>query len=160
MLSKKDSYKKSPKVAFLELYDALERRLKRHAPRDYIAWMSKRLAESWLDEKKLIQTPPHRIIHSIEANCAYWKEGYREPVTWRAIVKIMNILKGNNKMIIRKIPLTAVCAMFLVSLISCSSQQSSDSELEVFTLDNGLQVIIVIAFIAQVLEKGLYLAAQ
>jgi len=84
-------HKKSPKVAFLELYDALERKLKRHAPRDYIIWMSKRFAESWLDNKKFVQTPPHRIIHSIEANCAYWKKGYREPVTWDAVAKIMNI---------------------------------------------------------------------
>ena len=83
--------KKSPKVALLELYDALERKLKRHAPRDYIIWMSKRFAESWLDDKKFIQTPPHRIIHSIEANCAYWKKGYREPVTWNAVAGIMNI---------------------------------------------------------------------
>jgi hypothetical protein len=91
MLSEEEVHKKSPKVAFLELYDALERKLKRHAPRDYITWMSKRLAESWLDDKKFIQTPPHRIIHSIEADCAYWKKGYREPVTWNAVAQIMNI---------------------------------------------------------------------
>jgi hypothetical protein len=91
MISEEYVRKKSPKVAFLELYDALERKLKRHAPRDYIIWMSKRLAESWLDDKKFIQAPPHRIIHSIEANCAYWKKGYREPVTWNAVVGIMNI---------------------------------------------------------------------
>jgi len=90
MISEEDVHKKSPKVAFLQLYDALERKLKRHAPRDYIIWMTKRFAESWLDEKKFIQTPPHRIIHSIEANCAYWKKGYREPVTWNAVAKIMN----------------------------------------------------------------------
>ncbi len=90
MNSEEDVHKKSPKVAFLELYDALERKLKRHAPRDYITWMSKRLTESWLDDKKFIQIPPHRIIHSIEANCAYWKKGYREPVTWNAVAKIMN----------------------------------------------------------------------
>ena len=91
MISEEYVHKKSPKVAFLELYDALERKLKRHAPRDYIIWMSKRFAESWLDDKKFIQTPPHRIIHSIEANCAYWKRGYREPVIWNAVAKIMNI---------------------------------------------------------------------
>lgn len=90
MLSKEDSHKKSPKVAFLELYDSLERKLKRHAPRDYITWMSKRLAESWLDDKKFIQIPPHRLIHSIEANCAYWKTGYRDPVTPNTVAKIMN----------------------------------------------------------------------
>jgi hypothetical protein len=91
MIPGEDVHKKSPRVAFLKLYDALKRKLKRHAPRDYIICMSKRLAESWLDDKKLIQTPPHRIIHSIEANCAYWKSGYRDPVTWEAIIGIMNI---------------------------------------------------------------------
>jgi len=74
----------------LELYDALEKRLKRHRPSDYITWMSKRLAESWSDPKKFVQIPPHRIIHSIEANCAYWKEGYAEPVEWNSVAKIMN----------------------------------------------------------------------
>jgi hypothetical protein len=91
MIPEEYVHKKSPKVALLELYDALKRKLKRHAPRDYIIWMSKRLAESWLDDKKFKQTPPHRIIHSIEANCAYWKKGYREPVTWNAVAGIMNI---------------------------------------------------------------------
>ena len=90
MISEEYVHKKSPKVAFLELYDALERKLKRHAPRDYITWMSKRLAESWLDDKKFIQIPPYRIIHSIEANCAYWKTRYRDPVTPNAVAKIMN----------------------------------------------------------------------
>jgi len=91
MVSEGDIRKKSPKVAFLDLYDALEGKLKRHAPRDYIIWMSKRLTESWLDDKKFKQTPPHRVIHSIEANCAYWKKGYRDPVTWDAVVRVMNI---------------------------------------------------------------------
>lgn len=91
MLSEEIVLKKSPKVAYLELYDALERKLKRHAPRDYIICMSKRFTESWLDDKKFLQTPPHRIIHSIEANCAYWKKGYRDPVTPNVVNKIMNI---------------------------------------------------------------------
>jgi hypothetical protein len=41
--------------------------------------------------KKVIQIPPHRIIHSIEANCAYWKQGYREPVTRQSVARIMNV---------------------------------------------------------------------
>jgi hypothetical protein len=90
MLSEEFAKRKSPKVALLELYDTLERKLKRYAPRDYITWMSKRLAASWTDSKKFVQIPPHIIIHSIEANCAYWKEGYRDPVTWNAIAKIIN----------------------------------------------------------------------
>ncbi len=91
MVSEEHVRNKTPKVAFLELYDALERKVKRHAPRDYITWMSKRLAESWLDNKKFVQTPPYRIMHSIEANCAYWKKGYRDSVTWDAVVGIMNV---------------------------------------------------------------------
>ncbi len=87
---RKKEIKKTSRVAMLEFYDALEKRLKRHRPRDYITWMSKRLAESWSDPKKFVQIPPHRIIHSIEANCAYWKEGYAEPVKWNAVAKIMN----------------------------------------------------------------------
>jgi hypothetical protein len=87
---KDEKLSKTPKVAMLELYDALEKKLKRHRPREYIGWMAKRLAESWDDPKKFVQTPPHRIMHSIEANCAYWKQGYADPVEWNAVAKIMN----------------------------------------------------------------------
>ncbi len=84
----------SPKVAWLGFYDDLKKKLKRHHPRDYIIWMSRRLADSWSDPEKFVQIPPHRIIHSIEANCAYWKEGYSDSVTWNAVAKIMNIYNG------------------------------------------------------------------
>jgi len=81
---------KTSKVAMLELYDALEKRLKRHRPRGYMTWMSKRLAESWTDPQKFVQIPPHRIIHSIEANCAYWKEGYDDPATPNAVARSLS----------------------------------------------------------------------
>ena len=91
MMMKEEGPTKTSKVAMLELYDALERRLKRHRPRDYITWMSRQLAESWSDPRKFVQIPPHRIMHSIEANCAYWKEGYADPVNWNAVAKVMNM---------------------------------------------------------------------
>jgi len=81
---------KTSKVAMLELYDALERRLKRYRPRDYITWMSKQLAASWLEPQKFVKIPPHRLMHSIEANCSFWKEGYEDPVDWNAVAKVMN----------------------------------------------------------------------
>ena len=59
-----------------------------------LADVLKKHSEMLGNDKKFVQTPPHRIIHSIEANCAYWKDGYREPVTWNAVVKIMNICLG------------------------------------------------------------------
>jgi len=89
-MMKEEKLTKTSKVAMLELYDALEKRLKRHRPRDYITCMSKRLFASWSDPQKFVQIPPHRLMHSIEANCAYWKEGYDDPVNWNAVVKIMN----------------------------------------------------------------------
>ena len=88
--NRKDSDKTS-KVAYLELYYALEQRLKRHAPRDYISYMSKRMFAAWSDSRLFVQTPPHTIMRSIEANCAYWKSGYREPISWNHVAKIMNV---------------------------------------------------------------------
>jgi hypothetical protein len=80
----------SSKTAWLELYEALERKLKRYRPQEYIHWMSKRLAESWDNIEEFTKIPPHRILHSIEANCAYWKEGYDDKVDWNAVAKVMN----------------------------------------------------------------------
>ena len=95
-IMKESKTTKTSKIAMLELYDALEKALKRHRPIDYITLMSKRLAESWSDTKKFIQIPPHRIMHSIEANCAYWKEGYSDPVTWNSVVRIMNTYSDSD----------------------------------------------------------------
>lgn len=80
----------SSKAAWLELYDALEGKLKRYQPREYILWMSKHLAEAWGDFNELAKIPPHRIMHSIEANCAYWKKGYADKVNWNTVAKVMN----------------------------------------------------------------------
>jgi len=75
----------------IRFYDALEKAVKRHRPEAYIPWAAARMRAARDDIKKFAQTPPYRILHSAEANCAFHKEGYSEPVVWQAIAKIMNV---------------------------------------------------------------------
>ena len=40
--------------------------------------------------------PPHFILRSIEANCAFWKEGYDEPIDYNKMAKIINLYLDND----------------------------------------------------------------
>lgn len=74
----------------LRFYDALEKAVKRYPPESCIRYMAARLREAWDEIGKFRQTPPHRVLHSIEANCAFHKQGYDEKMDWSAVAKIMN----------------------------------------------------------------------
>ena len=63
-------------LKMLSFYDVLEKKAKRHLPRKYILYIAERLTQCRRDLKKFAQTPPHHLLHSIEANCAYHKDGY------------------------------------------------------------------------------------
>ncbi|MBN1787565.1 MAG: hypothetical protein JW806_04140 [Sedimentisphaerales bacterium] len=79
------------KLQVMKFYDALEKRIKRHPPQKYISYCAKRFTQCRNDIKKFVQSPPHNLLHSIEANCAYYKEGYTEPVSWNKFARIMNV---------------------------------------------------------------------
>jgi hypothetical protein len=82
------------KLALVGFYDALEKACKRHRPENYIRWMTQRLSVMEGDASLMRQTPPHVVLHSIEANCAFWKTGYDEPVQWDNVLRIMNVYHG------------------------------------------------------------------
>lgn len=78
-------------IIMMELYDALEKKLKRYPPQVYIPYCSQQITKSRENPKFLSKLPPHNLIHSIEANCAYHKSGYSDPINWDKFAKIMNV---------------------------------------------------------------------
>ena len=75
----------------LQFYDSLEKRVKRYRPDVYAPYMARRLRECLTTPNKFTQTPPHRILHSIEANCAYHRSGYDEHIDFNGMARIMNV---------------------------------------------------------------------
>jgi len=73
-----------------DFYDELRKKLKKLPPRTYIPYCSKIMSQNSGDMKKLSQMPPHNLIHSIEANCAYHRNCYTEEVDWNKFRKIVN----------------------------------------------------------------------
>jgi hypothetical protein len=75
----------------IRFYNSLEGVLKRHNPVEYILAMSYRLHECSQDPKRWRQTPPFRVVHSIEACCAYARGHSEDPVTLNRLFKAMNV---------------------------------------------------------------------
>ncbi|MCF7955694.1 MAG: hypothetical protein K9M75_07835 [Phycisphaerae bacterium] len=91
------SDKKSEKEAVIkgniqvrDFYVFLGKKLKRYKPHKYMTSIAGRLCECKKDLKKFGQTPPHYLLHSIEANCAFHKSFYDENLNWKKIGQIMN----------------------------------------------------------------------
>jgi hypothetical protein len=78
------------RLAWRLLYEKLEKHLKRHQPADYVAYAIERLREVKADARMFAQIPPHFVIHSIEANCAYTRGQNKDPVTPRAFAHVIN----------------------------------------------------------------------
>lgn len=74
-----------------ELYSQLKSVLKWHHPRDYAAFMARKLAIAFENRTLLARYRPHHGLHSIEANCAYSNPRFREPVNEDHIANVMNI---------------------------------------------------------------------
>lgn len=73
-----------------ELYYHLEKSTKRHRPEVFIPYMSSLFRKS-LENFNRTKIPPHFILRSIEANCAFWKEGYDEQIDRNKMAKIINL---------------------------------------------------------------------
>jgi hypothetical protein len=83
-------------MAMRRFYEELDRFLKRHRPDDYAPFAAERLWQTMAemdegDPRKFSQTPPHRILHSIEANCAYWRRQNHDPVDLACLGRAMKV---------------------------------------------------------------------
>lgn len=75
----------------VRFYASLETILKRHNPVEYILAMGHRFNECRTDDRKWRQTPPFRMVHSIEACCAYARGHSQDPVTLNRLFRTMNV---------------------------------------------------------------------
>jgi len=75
----------------VRFYASLEGILKRHNPVEYILAMGYRFRECSQEDTKWRQTPPFRVVHSIEACCAYARGHSQDPVTLNRLFKAMNV---------------------------------------------------------------------
>ncbi len=69
------------------IYDNLAKKAKRLRPENFVPL----LVSKFREPPKGVVLPPHVILHAIEANCSYHKEGYNEQVTWGKVTEILNI---------------------------------------------------------------------
>lgn len=71
-----------------ELYDKLKRKTKRIKPEKFTEYVVK----LFRNPPRNVVLPPHIILHAIEANCAYHKDGYDDIVRHNKIIDILNLL--------------------------------------------------------------------
>ena len=71
----------------LNIYDNLAKKAKRIRPENFVPL----LVSKFREPPKGVVLPPHVILHAIEANCSYHKNGYDEQVTWGKLAEILNI---------------------------------------------------------------------
>ena len=77
------------KLTWLRFYGQLEALLRRHQPIDYGVAVAKRMRLCARMPKLFAQTPPHSLLHSVEANCAYARGQNTDVVTERSLLRVM-----------------------------------------------------------------------
>lgn len=73
-----------------KFYSELEPRVRRYPPHDYVTFCADRLADCMRSRREFVKTPPHRVLHSIEANIAYHKTFLSDKINWNKFARIMN----------------------------------------------------------------------
>ncbi len=73
-----------------QLYNKLETLLKRHQPKIYASFSAEFLRKGKEDFQYFKYAPPHLILHSIEANCAFARGQNADPVDWNRFARIIN----------------------------------------------------------------------
>lgn len=74
-----------------EYRNTLQRRLKKLSPASYLQYAAACLRDVQTGSRNLSNYPPHFILHSMEANCAYHRPCYGNDVSEIAFRRIMNV---------------------------------------------------------------------
>jgi hypothetical protein len=92
-------------LAMVSFYSDLEKRLKRHPIKEYALYVSHRISKCKNAVNLQSQTPIHFLLNSIEANCAYYNDGYSESITWNKFARIINTyhIHDNNQFLLNVI---------------------------------------------------------
>ena len=71
----------------------LENRLKNLHPRDYLPYAASNLRQVLENQESWGRYPPHFILHSMEANCAFHRAGHHAQIKPRTLDRILNVYK-------------------------------------------------------------------
>ena len=78
------------RIRALNFQDKIEKLVKKFPPIEYATFVSSLIEKDLQDHKKSPMYPPHFLLHSIEANCAYHREYLKERINLHEISKILN----------------------------------------------------------------------
>jgi len=67
-----------------------------------------------MDINKMAQTPLHRLLHSIEANCKYSRGQNNDPVTWNRLARVMNVYYNYDNPVLNTTLEESIDRMFLM----------------------------------------------
>lgn len=81
------------RVAAKRFREVIEQRLKRLPPEDFLPLASMKLADASEHDHELTLWPPHLLLHAMEADCAYYRPVYHDPVDMRILTKVINDYK-------------------------------------------------------------------
>lgn len=79
------------KLAWLRFYDDLETVLKRFRPLDYAMAVAQRMRRCAHEPSEFAKSPPHWLLHSVEAYCAYSRGQNHDTVDQRALARVMRV---------------------------------------------------------------------
>ena len=79
------------KLAWLRFYDDLETVLKRFRPLYYAMAVAQRMRRCAHEPSEFAKSPPHWLLHSVEAYCAYSRGQNHDTVDQRALARVMRV---------------------------------------------------------------------
>ena len=88
-----DPAKETAKEQVAEFTKSLKKRLKNLHPRDYLPFTALTLRRVLENQGAIQMYPPHFILHSMEANCAFHRRGLHAKVDRNIFEKILKIYK-------------------------------------------------------------------
>ena len=88
-----DPSKEDAKKKVADFNANLENRLKNLHPRDYLPYAASNLRQVLENQDSWGRYPPHFILHSMEANCAFHRAGHHARIKTRTLDKIMEVYK-------------------------------------------------------------------
>ena len=77
-------------VRAIAFYDRLEDLVRRYQPEVFAPHAAELLHRILPDRNSWSHYPPHMVVNSIEANCAYFRKHRREPITDTRLNEILN----------------------------------------------------------------------
>ena len=88
-----DPTKKAAKNIVAEFTRSLERRLRNLRPKEYLPFAASTLRLVLENDDTWRRYPPHFILHSMEANCAFYRRGLHSEIKPRTFERIMNVYR-------------------------------------------------------------------